>query len=84
MFFMVMLGILILQKNIRKELKKLTIKLLKNLIMMELSFLFKKKILARLEKRAVFVLMYLGMKMSCFFQFTFQMKNLKTQLICCF
>ena len=33
-----MLGILILQKSIQKEFKKLTNKLLKNLIMMELSF----------------------------------------------
>ena len=41
------LGILILQKNIQKELKKLTEKLLKNLIMMELGFPCKKKILTR-------------------------------------
>ena len=45
----VKLGILILQNSIQKELKKLTIKLLKNLIMMELSFPCKKKILARLR-----------------------------------
>ena len=48
-FYGVMLGILILQKNIQKELKKLTKKLLKNLIMMELSFPCKKKILTRLK-----------------------------------
>ena len=46
-FYGVMLDILILQKNIQKELEKLTNKLLKNLIMMELSFLYKKKILTR-------------------------------------
>ena len=44
----VMLDILILQNNIQKELKKPTKKLLKNLIMMKLSFQCKKKILARL------------------------------------
>ena len=55
-FYCVMLGILILQKNIQKELKKPTKKLLKNVIMMRLSFLFKKKILARLKKRTIFVL----------------------------
>ena len=48
-FYSVMLDILILQKNIQKELKKLTQKLLKNLIMMRLSFLYKKKILTRLK-----------------------------------
>ena len=48
-FYGAMLGILILQKNIKKELKKLTKKLLKSLIMMELSFLHKKKILRRLK-----------------------------------
>ena len=48
-FHGVMLDMLILQKNIQKELKKLTQKLLKNLIMMRLSFLYKKKILTRLK-----------------------------------
>ena len=50
MFYGVMLGILILEMSIQKELKKLTKELLKNLIMMELSSLCKKKILARLKK----------------------------------
>ena len=45
----VMLDILILQNNIQKELKKPTKKLLKNLIMMKLSFQCKKKILAKLK-----------------------------------
>ena len=44
-FYSVMLDISILQKNIQKELKKLTKILLKNLIIMKLSFLFEKKIL---------------------------------------
>ena len=83
-FYGVMSGILILQKSIQKELPKPTKKLLKNLIMMELSFLFKKKILARLKKRTIFASMCLVMKMSWFFQFMFQIKNLKTQWICCF
>ena len=48
-FYGVMLGILILKKNIQKELKKLTKKLLENFILMELSFLWKKKIIARLK-----------------------------------
>ena len=38
-----MLDLLILQKNIQKELKKLTKKIAENLIMMKLSFLCKKK-----------------------------------------
>ena len=75
----VKLGILILQNSIQKELKKLTIKLLKNLIMMELSFPCKKKILARLRWKTIYVLTCLVMKMSWFFQFIFQIKNLKTR-----
>ena len=46
-----MLGILILQKNIQKELQKKINSLLVTLIMMKLSFLFKKKILAKLKKK---------------------------------
>ena len=52
--------------------------------MMKLSFLFKKKILAKLKEKPIFALMCLVMKMGWFFQFTFQIKNLKTQWICCF
>ena len=48
-FYGVMFDILTFQKSIQKELKKLTKKLLKSLIMMELSFLYKKKILTRLK-----------------------------------
>ena len=49
-FYNIMLGILILQKNIQKELKKLsTTKLLSNLVMINLSFQCKKKILIRLK-----------------------------------
>ena len=48
-FFGVMLDILIFQKIIQKELEKVKKKLLKNLIMIELSFLCKKKILTRLK-----------------------------------
>ena len=46
-FYDVMLDILIFQINIQKEYKKMTKKLLKNLIMMELSY--KKKILTKLK-----------------------------------
>ena len=48
-FYSVMLDILILQKNIQKEFKKRTKKLLKNLIMIKLSFPCKEKILTRLK-----------------------------------
>ena len=48
-FYGVMLDILILQMKIQKEFKKTDKKLLKNLIMIELSFLYKKKILIRLK-----------------------------------
>ena len=75
---------LILQKNIQKEFKKLTKKLLKNVIMMELSFACKKKILAKLKGKTIYALTCLVMKMGWFFRFMFQIKNLKTQWICCF
>ena len=80
-FYGVMLGILILQKNIQKEFKKMTKKFLKNLIMMELSFQCKKKILTNPINAliTIFALMCLVMKMSWFFQFMFQIKRLKTQ-----
>ena len=42
--------------------------------MMELSFLFKKKILARLKKRTIFASVCLVMKMSWFFQFVLDQK----------
>ena len=80
-----MLGILILHKNIQKEfLKKLTKKLLKSLIMMKLSFLYKKKILTKLNQKEIYPLTYLVMKIGWFFQFIFEIKNLKTQWICYF
>ena len=50
--------------------------------MMGFSFLFEKKILARLEKIAIFALTCFAMKTSWLFQFMFQIKNLKTQCIC--
>ena len=60
-------------------LKKLTKKILKSLIMIELSFPCKKKILARLKKRKIYALMCLVIKMGWFFQFTFQIKIFKNQ-----
>ena len=53
------------------------------LIMMELKFLCKKKILARLKRKIIFSLMCFLTKTSWFFQSTFQIKNLKIQQICC-
>ena len=53
------------------------------LIMMELGFLLEKKILARLEKRTISPLTCFVMKISWVFEYTFQIKNLKTEWICC-
>ena len=47
------------------------------LIMMGLDLLFEKKILARLKKRTIFALTCFVMKISWFFQFTYQMKTFK-------
>ena len=76
-FYGVMLDILILHKNIQEEFKKLIKDLLVILIMMELSFLCKKKILARLRYKAIFVLTYLVIKLSWSFRFLFLSKSLK-------
>ena len=78
-----MLGILILQKNIQKELRKPTKNLLKNLIMKQLNFLCKEKILRRLRWKTIFASMCLVIRISWFFQVTFQINNLKTQWIYC-
>ena len=45
--------------------------------MIELGFLFEKKVLAKLKQKTTFALMSFVMKTSWFFQFTFQIKNLK-------
>ena len=50
--------------------------------MMGLNFLYEKKILARLKKEIIFALMLIAMKANSLFQFTFQIKNLKTRWIC--
>ena len=78
-FYGVMLGILILEKYIQEELHKTIKNLLVILILMGLSFLCEKKILARLKKRTVFSSMCIVMKISYLFESTFQIKNLKTR-----
>ena len=76
-FYGVMLDILILQKSMQEELKKLIKDLLVILTMMELSFLCKKKILARLTYKKIFILTCLVMKIIWSFRFLFLSKNLK-------
>ena len=49
--------------------------------MIELNFLRKEKIVARLKKRTIFAVTCFAMKISWFFQFIFQIKNLKTPWI---
>ena len=44
-----------------------------------IEFPVQEKDFSKTEKRSIFVLMCLVMKMSWFFQFTFQIKNLKVQ-----
>ena len=48
--------------------------------MMELSFLCKKKILARLKQKTIYALTCLVMKIDWFFQSMFQIKNLKDSM----
>ena len=42
--------------------------------MIELSFLYEKKILARSKQKATFALMCVGMEIDWLFQFTFSVK----------
>ena len=83
-FYGVMLGILILQKNIQEKLRKLIYGLLIISTMMELSFLCKKTILPRLKYKIIFLLMYLAVRISWSLQFMFLIKNTKMQWIHCF
>ena len=70
-----MLGMLILQKYIQKELHGKIKTLLVILIVIQLSFfLCEKKNLARLKKRTIFALTCFVMEISWFFQSTFQIK----------
>ena len=66
-----LLSILLIQKKMHKKIKSLLV----ILIMMKLRFPGKKTILARLKKGTILALMCLVMKMSWFFQFTFEIKN---------
>ena len=61
-----------------ETIKKTDKKLLKNFIMIELSFLCKKKTLTKLKLKT-YALTCLVMKMGWFFQCIFQIENLKTQ-----
>ena len=70
-----LLSISLIQQKLHKKIKSLLV----ILIMMKLSFPCNKKILAKLRWKAIFASMRLVMKMSWFFQFTFQIKNVKTQ-----
>ena len=80
-----MLGILILQKKILEELKKLTKKkIAEKLNYVETGFPVQEKDFTKIEVENNIALTCLVMKMRWFFQFMFQIKNLKTLWICCF
>ena len=80
-FYGVMLGIFNSQKCIQKELHRMKKSLLMILIMMGLSFLCEKKILERLKQKTKFALMSFVIKISWFFQYPSQLKNLKIRRI---
>ena len=71
-FYGAMLGILILQKSIQEKLRKLIKDLPIILIMIELNFPVKEKYL---KYRIMFLLMYLAIRISWFFQLIFLIKN---------
>ena len=74
-----MLDILILQKNIQKEFKKNDKEIAGKLDYDEIEFPVQEKDFKKIEEQIIYALMYLVMKMGWFFQFMFQIKNLKTQ-----
>ena len=49
-----------------------------------IEFPVQEKDFSKIEVKTIFASMCLVMKMSWFFQLTFQVKNLKTLWICCF
>ena len=71
--------ILILLKYIQEELNEKIKNLLMILIMMELGFLCKKKLLARLKQKSTFALMCFVKKIGWLFQFMFHIKYWKSQ-----
>ena len=75
-----LLSILQIHKKLQKKIKSLLV----ILIMITLSFPCKKEILTGLKWKTIYALMCLVMRMSYFFQFIFQIKNLKTLWICWF
>ena len=79
-----MLDILILRKNIQEEFKKLTKKIAEKLDYDGIEFPVQEKDFHKIEVKNIFALMCLVMKMGWFFQFMFQIKNLKIQWIFCF
>ena len=49
-----------------------------------IEFPVQEKDFSKIERKTIYALTYLVMKISWFFQFMFQIKNLKTQWVCCF
>ena len=67
-----------------ERIKKTDKKIAKKLDYDGIEFLVREKDFSKIEVKNNICLMSLVMKMSWFFQFTFQIKYLKTQWICCF
>ena len=67
-----------------ERIKKTDKKVAEKLDYDEIEFPVPEKDFSKIEKIYIFVLMYLVMKMGWFFQFTFQIKNLRSQWIFCF
>ena len=79
-----MLGILIFQKNIQKKIKKLTKKNAGKLDYDGIEFPVQEKDFTNIEVKNNICINVFGYENGLFFQFVFQVKNLKTLWICCF
>ena len=77
-----MLDILTLQMNIQKELKKKDKKVIEKLDYNEIQVPVQKKDFNKIEVKNNICINVFGYKKKWFFQFIFQIKNLKTQWIC--
>ena len=74
-----MLAILILPKNIQKELKKTDKTIAEKLDYHKIEFLVQEKDFNKIEVNKMYAVTCLVMKISWFFQFMFPIKNLKAQ-----
>ena len=84
MFYGVMLGILILEMSIQKELKKTDKRITEKLDYDGIEFPVQEKDFSKIEVKSNISINVFGYDDKLAFQYMFQIKNLKALWICCF